>query len=239
MNNFMKINCIAIDDEAIALQLLENYIARVPFLDLKSTFLNPLRCLEYLKENSVDLIFMDIQLDDLNGLQLLELIEQRPSVIVTSGYDKFALRCYELSVDDYLLKPIFFDRFLKAVNKVYDKIINRINSGSSKNLDYFFVKSELKYQKIFYGDILYIEAMGDYLKIVTNNEKILTLQNLKRLEKLLPQNRFMRVHKSYIVAIDKIYNIEKNTIKINNFKIPISETYKKQFFDILEQKKLF
>lgn len=235
----MKISCIAIDDEAIALQLLENYISRVPYLDLKSVFLNPIRCLDYLKENPVDLIFMDIQMDDLNGLQLLELLEHKPSVIVTSGYDKFALRCYELSVDDYLLKPIFFDRFLKAVNKVYDKVINRIYFSNSKNLDYFFVKSETKFQKIFLDDILYIEGMGDYLKIVTKNEKILTLQNLKNLEKLLPSNRFLRVHKSYIVAIDKIYNIEKNTIKINNFKIPISDTYKKQFFNILEQKKLF
>jgi len=235
----MKIKCIVVDDEPIALQLLENYIKKIPYLDLRSLFLKPLDCVEYLKENCIDLIFLDIQMEDLNGFEMLELISHKPSVIITSGYDKYALRGYELNVDDYLLKPILFDRLVKAVDKVYNKLLNQFNLKSVDKQDYFFIKTELKLQKVFYDDILFIEGMGDYIKIVTKNEKILTLQHMKVLEELLPSNCFLRVHKSYIVAIDKIYNVEKNVINIGSYKIPISETYKKQFFDVLECRKLF
>ncbi|MCX6271401.1 MAG: LytTR family DNA-binding domain-containing protein [Bacteroidetes bacterium] len=242
----MKIRCIAVDDEPLALDILEDYIHKVPFLELLKTFLNALECIDFLKNNKVDLLFLDIQMEELTGIQLIRVLKEKPEIIFTTAYDAYALQGYELDVTDYLLKPISFERFVKSVDKVYDKMSGRshpsaplqeVSIYNPKN-DFFFVKTEFRLQKVDFRDIQYIEGMGDYLRIVTLKERIMTLQNFKNMEDILPADQFVRVHRSYIVSIDKILSIERNRIKIADTLIPIGENYKKNFFGLLENGKM-
>jgi DNA-binding LytR/AlgR family response regulator len=230
----MKINCIAIEDEPLALKKLTGFINKIEYLRLSKTFDNALEAISYLKGNSVDLIFLDIQMEEFTGIQFLETIKQRPKVIITTAYDKYAVKGYALDVADYLLKPFTFDRFVQAVEKVYNNITEKLTPTSN---DYIFVKTEYRLEKIKISEILYIEGMNEYLRIVTENKKIMTLQNFKCMEEMLPENNLIRVHKSFIVAIDKIESIERNRIKIQKMIIPISETYKKSFFNKIGMKK--
>lgn len=242
----MKINCIAVDDEPLALDVIEDYIKKVPFLNLLKSFDNAIDAMEFLRNEKVDLMFLDIQMEELTGIQMLNIIKPKPEVIFTTAYDQFALQGYELDVTDYLLKPISFERFVKAVDKVYEKFC-KMNSGKAHpaevsifnpRTDYFFVKSGFKLHKVTFDEILYVEGQGDYLKIVTPRARIMTLQTFKGVEDILPQSNFIRVHKSYIVAIDKIVSIEGNTIRIAEAQIPVGESYKKQFQMVLDQKKI-
>jgi len=241
----MKINCIAIDDEPLALDIIRDYCTKVPFLNLIRTFDNAVDSVEYLRSNKVDLMFLDIQMEELTGIQLLHALKQRPYVIFTTAYEAYAIQGFDLDVMDYMLKPISFERFVKGVDKVYEKIQldqKPVNQGdghvSSGNppIPYFFVKTETRIEKVLYADVLYVEGMGDYWRIITTSRKIMSLLNYKKLEEILPQNQFVRVHKSFIVALDKIDSVERNRIKIADRLIPISETYRKIFFDLIEKK---
>lgn len=234
----MKLNCIAVDDEPLALELICDYIRKVPSLNLLAEFDNPLKCLEYLQNNPVDLLFLDIQMEDISGIQLLKTLKTKPQVIFTTAYDNFALDGYDLDIADYLLKPISFERFLKAVNRVVEKANPTQKNEPDNKKDYIFVKTEFRLQKVNIADILYIEGMGDYLGIVTTTERIMSLLNFKKIEEMLPQDKFCRVHKSFLVSLDKINSIEKCNIKIHDKSIPISDTYKKQFFALLESNHL-
>jgi DNA-binding LytR/AlgR family response regulator len=224
----MQINCIAIEDEPLALKKLTGFINKIEYLRLSKTFDNAIEAISYLKGNSVDLIFLDIQMEEFTGIQFLETIKQRPKVIITTAYDKYAVKGYELDVSDYLLKPFTFERFLQAIEKVFNSIKEKLTPTSG---DYIFVKTEYRLEKIKVSEILYIEGMNEYLRIVTEDKKIMTLQNFKSMEEMLPKNNFLRVHKSYIVAIDKIESIERNRIKIQKMIIPISDSYKEIFFN--------
>jgi two-component system, LytTR family, response regulator len=240
----MKINCIAIDDEPLALDIIRDYCSRVPFLNLEKTFENALESIEYIRLHSPDLIFLDIQMEELSGIQLLNALTQRPYVIFTTAYDSYALQGFDLDVMDYLLKPISFERFLKGANKVYEKIQADQRTDSSPELasnnatsdPFFFVKTETRIEKIRFAEVLFVEGMGDYWRIITTTKKIMSLLNYKKLEEILPQSQFVRVHKSFIVALDKIDSVERNRIKIGERLIPISETYRKAFFDRIEKK---
>ncbi len=242
----MKINCIVIDDEPLAIAKMESYIEKLPYLNLLKTFDNAIEPLNFLKTNKVDLIFLDIQMERLTGIQFLEVLHQKPNIIMTTAFDSYAIKGFELEVTDYLLKPISFERFVKAVDKVYEKINHEqlalVAAGEISQTnptdDYFFVKTEFRLEKIMFSDILYIEGMGDYLRIVMPNKKIMTLQNFKKMEEVLPEQKFFRVHKSYIIAVEKIENIERNRIKISDKLIPISETFKKPFFAFLDKRSL-
>jgi DNA-binding LytR/AlgR family response regulator len=240
----MKINCIAIDDEPLALDIIRDYCSRVPFLNLEKTFDNAIDSIEYIRDHSLGLLFLDIQMEELSGIQQLNALNHRPHVILTTAHDSYALQGFDLDVMDYLLKPISFERFMKGVNKVYEKVLaDQKGTGIGEfqfnlNLEdpFFFVKTETRIEKILYADVLFIEGMGDYWRIITTSKKIMSLLNYKRLEEILPQNLFIRVHKSFIVALDKIDSVERNRIKIADRLIPISETYKKSFFDRIEKK---
>ncbi len=242
----MKINCIAVDDEPLALELLEGYIKKVPFLNLLKVFDNALEAMDFLRHEKVDLIFLDIQMEELTGIQMLNILKPKPEVIFTTAYDKFALQGYELDVADYLLKPIPFERFVKAVDKVHEKLYKAATPKTAADgipaqpakSDYFFVKSGFKLHKVAFSEILYIEGQGDYLKIATPKVRIMTLQTFKAIEEILPETSFIRVHKSYIVAIDKIESIEGNMIRIADMHIPVGESYKKQFQAMLDKRKV-
>ena len=234
----MTLKCIIIEDEPLAAEKLEAFIKKVPFLELKVSFRSSVQGLQYLKENTLDLIFLDIQMDSLTGIELLEGLSKKPSVIFTTAYQQFALQGYELRVSDYLLKPFSFARFLKAVDKVYDEHSLRINTVELTH-DCIFVKTEYRIEKVHIQTILYIEGMSDYLRIhTTDNKKIMSLQTFKSFEAVLPKNNFIRVHKSFLIAVDKIVNIERLRVKIGDKLIPISNTYKSDFFALIENKGL-
>lgn len=222
----MKINCIIIEDEPLALKRTKEYVERISYLNLLQTFDNGFEALGFLKTQTVDLLFLDIKMDELTGIQLLESLEKKPFVIVTTAYDEYALKGFELNVTDYLLKPFSVERFIQAVEKVFFQM----NKPVIENREFFFVKSDYKIEKIFFQEILYIEGMRDFRCIQMAAKRILTSQTFSDLEMDLPASKFCRVHKSYLVALDKIERIEKNRIKINEIHIPIGELFKESFF---------
>ncbi len=224
-----KISCIIIEDEPLALERAKGYIEKIPYLKLLSSFDNALDGLSYLKGNAVDLLFLDINMDELTGIQLLENVQFKGDVIITTAYDKYALKGYELNVTDYLLKPYSFDRFLKAVDKLDQKI-----TENNSTQDYIFVKTENRLEKINFKEILFIEGMGDYRRIHLPTKRIMTLQTFTEFEKTIPSNIICRVHKSYMVALHQIESIERNRIKIKDKLIPISETYKDSLFNLIK-----
>jgi len=243
----MKMNCIAVDDEVLALKKIKRYAEKIDYLNLLGTFDNALSTFSFLRENHVDLIFLDIQMDEFTGIQLLETIKDPPYVILTTAFDEYALKAYELDVMDYLLKPIPFERFVKAVEKVYARFLkdthvqskpvhSEISAVQAEKPDYTFVKSGSKTVKMYFNKILYIEGMRDYLQIHTEDSKIMTLLNFKTIQDLLDPQKFIRVHKSYLVAIDKIDYIENNAIKIRDKLIPVSSSYKIAFNSLLSKK---
>jgi len=230
----MKLSCIIIEDEPPAIAKLEGFVKKVPFLELLASFEDPLSGLQFIKTNKVDILFLDIQMEQLTGIQLLETLSQKPYVIITSAYADYALKGYELHVFDYLLKPYSFERFLDAVNKVYDDI-NTKQKPDTKG-SYIFVKTEYRLENITVDDILYIEGMREYLQIVVPSKKIMTKQSFKLILEQLPTQKFVQVHKSWIVAISKIESIERNRIKIKDKLIPIGETFKNGFYAHIEGK---
>ncbi|WP_422079332.1 LytR/AlgR family response regulator transcription factor [Ulvibacterium sp.] len=235
----MIINCAAVDDEYLALDVIAKYIQKVPFLRLRGTFDSAISFMAYLKENTVDVLFLDIQMKELTGIQLLKSLSNPPLVIFTTAYDAYAVESYELNVIDYLLKPISFERFVQAVDKAYNKLLPQ-NSGYATGKDiaigntaenFFFVKSGTSLERISYDDILYIKGERDYLKVVTHSKSLLVLLKFKYFEDLLPSDQFYRVHRSYMVAMDKIEKIQGNLIYIADTKIPMGNNYRNSFID--------
>lgn len=223
-----KYSCIIIEDEPLALERTQSFVNKVPFLDLKETFDNAINGLSYLNANQVDLLFLDINMDELSGIELLESSKITSQVIITTAYQEYALKGYELNVTDYLLKPFTFNRFLQAVNKAQENLTQK---NTETALDFIFIKTENRLEKVMFDDILYIEGMRDYRRLHLRTKKIMTLQNFKELEQIIPSNLVCRVHKSYMVALNKIESIERNRIKIADQLIPISETYKLSFYE--------
>ncbi len=228
----MSISCIVIDDELPAIKQMEDYISRVPFLVHLASFNNGIEPMSFLQSNNVDLMFLDIEMEGFSGMQLISTLQHPPKIILTTAYDQYALKAYELNVSDYLLKPISFERFMQSIDKIFDYFTTRKQveaQGAQYKRDYFFVKTEFRMQRVDFDDILFIEGMKEYLMIHTSKSKIMTLQTFKNIEKVLPSDSFVRVHKSYIVALKKIVSVEKNRISIANTTIPISSTYKEAF----------
>jgi two-component system, LytTR family, response regulator len=231
----IKYTCIIIEDEPLALEKTKDFVNKVPFLQLSATFDNALLGLAYLNANKVDLLFLDINMDELSGIELLESSKINSQVIITTAYQEYALKGYELHITDYLLKPFTFNRFLQAVNKAQE---NLVRHDSESKPDFIFVKTENRLEKIMLSDIAYIEGMRDYRRIHTINKniKVMTLQNFSDLEILIPSSIVCRVHKSYMVALSKIESIERSRIKIADQLIPISETYKEAFFQLINSR---
>lgn len=226
----MKITCIIIEDEPLAQERTREYVQKLPFLKLLGTFENAFEALDFLQTNKVDLIFLDINLGEFSGIQLLETNAVTSQVIITTAYQKYALKGFDLKVTDYLLKPFTFERFVQAVSRVQEKLPKK-QAVAPKN--FIFVKTENRLEKINLRDIIFIEGMRDYRRIHTVNKRIMTLQTFTEFERQIPPNIICRVHKSYMVAIDKIDSIEKDLIKIGEKFFPISETYKQRFFSLI------
>lgn len=248
----MILKCIAVDDEPLALDIIEDYISKVPFLELVKRTENAIEALQLVQAGGIDLVFLDIQMPDLTGIQFLKIASGKANYILTTAYSQYALESYDLNVSDYLLKPIAFDRFYKAVEKVRNQMqkeetvapvtvepgLNSASPSSSPVQDFIFVKTEHKIQKIQLDDILYIEGLKDYISIFTKSERVITLQNMKKMEETLPKGEFIRVHKSYIISLDKVESIERSRISITGKIIPIGDTYRDEFFKLIDGKNI-
>lgn len=231
----MIIKCIAVDDEPLALDLICDYISKVPFLKLMKTFSDGISVLEYLASNHIDLVFLDIEMGGLTGTQLLKTLQQKPKIIMTTAYRKYAVDAFDLDVTDYLVKPFKFERFLKAVEKACHLINDRKNDKSdfSESKDFFFVKSGYKMMKVDFKDILYIEGLSEYIIIKTSSANIITLQSFKNIENILPAQDFIRIHKSYMVAVNKIESIEGQNLVVAKKELPIGNKYRKRFHEVI------
>jgi DNA-binding LytR/AlgR family response regulator len=226
----MKINCIIVEDEPLALERANGFVFKLPFLNLLSSFDNAFDALTFLKSNAVDLIFLDINMDEFSGIQLLETSVITSQVIITTAYHEYALIGFDLKVTDYLLKPYTFERFVQAVDRVQNNLSKKEIANDKK---FIFVKTEYRLEKILLNEILFIEGMRDYRRIHCTDKKIMTLQTFTDFEKEIPSTIICRVHKSFMVSIDKIESVERDRIKIKDQHIPISETYKQTFYDLI------
>jgi len=240
MHNMKKISCLLVDDEPPALEVLKSYIASVSSLELAATCSDAVEALNLLREQNIDLLFLDIQMPYLLGTDLIRTLKNPPKVIFTTAYRKFAIEGFELDAVDYLLKPISFERFLKAVNKVMEtslKLIGNNDSNSDQQINsndaFINLRADRKNLKIPLNDILYIESLKDYIKVVTKTKNIVTKQSISSLEEVLPKNNFVRIHRSFIVAINKVESFTNDTIEIAKQELPISRMYRHEVEKVL------
>jgi two-component system, LytTR family, response regulator len=256
----MTLNCCIIDDEPLALDLLESYVVKTPFLNLKGKYLGALQAMDELQSSEVDLIFLDIQMPGLNGLDFSKIIGEKARIIFTTAFNQYALDSYKVNALDYLLKPISYLDFLQAANKAlrWFEMVRRPSAAVSattsaetvtpsapavqgkEEIDSIFIKSDYKLVQVKLANILYIEGLKDYIKIYTEDEPkpLLSLMSMKSMEELLPSSRFMRVHRSFIVQIEKIKIIDRNRIVFGKAYIPISDSYKKEFAAYLSSRSI-
>jgi two-component system, LytTR family, response regulator len=241
----MTIKALALDDEPLALRVIESHAAKIPFIQLELSTTNAVEALVRAQQGDIQLLFLDIQMPDLTGIQFMQLMKNQCKIILTTAYPQYALEGYEYSVVDYLLKPISFDRFLKAVQKVqeilqgtpqYNVENQAIIPAETPQIaqDFIFVKTEYKLQRVPHADILFIEGGKNYITIHTPKERILSLMTLSKIEEMLPTPQFLRVHKSWLVSINKIDSVERQRIFIGKVIIPIGDTYKDEFMKLVE-----
>lgn len=239
-----NIDCLIVEDEPLARNLMVEYVKKVPYLNLVAACPDAMKAMEALKKNPVDLIFLDIQMPEITGITLLKILPNRPMVIFTTAYSEYALEGYELDVVDYLLKPVTFERFLKAVEKASARMpaappIQSATAAEQPTTQPFvFVKDGTKLVKVVFNDILYIEGLKDYVTIHTRQQKITTLQRMKHLEEQLPADAFIRIHNSFIVNIKAIDAIHKNEVQIGQALLPISDSYRKGFKEFVERNQM-
>ena len=232
------INCIALDDEPLALDLIEDNIRKVPFLHLVKKCNNSMEASEVMSKEKIDLIFLDIEMPNISGIGFMKSLAYKPMVILITAYEKYAIEGFEQDVLDYLLKPVSFERFLKAANKAMEYFSFVNNTDVAKKSKFIFVKADYKILKINFDDILYIEGLKDYIKIYTSGKLVMTLSSMKAIEEKLPKEDFVRVHKSFIVSVPKIESISKSRIHIGSKEIPVSDSYREEFFNIIEKNNL-
>ena len=233
-----KLNCIIVDDEPIARKIMKEFVEQVPFLELTAQFENVIKAEIFLQNNKADLMFLDIEMPRVTGLQYLKKAVVKPLVILTTAFPEYALEGYELDIIDYLLKPVAFPRFLKAVQKAKEYAELKDNTTHDAAPSWLFVRSEKRIEKIELKDILYIESVGNYVNIYTETKKILAYLTLKGLEAQLPAGEFVKIHQSFLVSFAKINAIEGNQVKINNINLPISRNYREQVMQMVEQRLL-
>lgn len=230
----MSLNCVIIDDEPLAIDIIKNYISQVKGLDITASFNSALDSLEFIEKNKVDLLFLDINMPILDGYSFLKSLSNKPQVIITTAHEEYAVKGYELEILDYLVKPIPFPRFLKAINKakkIHDE--KKDDNENWKNKHLFLKINKKKMKKVYLNDILLIESLKDYIKVITPNKSYIIHQTLSSFTESLPPNRFIRIHRSYTVSLDKIEAIEGNSLEINGKRYVIGRSYLSQVKDII------
>lgn len=230
------LNCLIIDDEPLALQLLEDHIRKTPFLKLAGKFEEPLQALPLIESQQVDLLFLDIKMPDISGIDFFKSLTHKPAVIFTTAYSEFAIDGFELKAIDYLLKPISFEKFITACNRMKEYTDLKQAKGARAR-DYFFINVSHKLHKLFYDDILYLEGFKDYTKVylASTPSPLLILHNLKYFEDLFDDTQFIRIHRSYIVSIRKLHTVSRKSVTINNQDLPVSDNYRDRFFEVVDR----
>lgn len=231
----MKLNCIVIEDEPLARKGIEGFISKVEFLNPTGSFPNPLPAIETLRTQKIDLIFLDIKMPEISGLDFLKTLDNPPAVIITTAYPNYAIQGFELNTTDYLLKPFSFERFLTAVNKVKVKALSEQNPTTD---DYVFIKCENRFEKIFFSKILFVQAMENYVVIQTETNKYISYLTLKMIESYLPEKQFFKIHKSYIISIPHIDSIDGNKVNIGKFKIQFNRNNREKILNVILKDKL-
>jgi DNA-binding LytR/AlgR family response regulator len=226
-----KLKCVVVDDEPLAIEVLSSYISQFEHLELASSFENPIKAFEYLQHHQIDVLFMDIQMPRITGLEILRSLSRKPKVIITTAYRDYALEGFELEVTDYLLKPIGFDRFMKAVAKLQDVGIT-LSEGDQKHD--IFVKVDKKMVRLCLNDLLFLESQRDYLRIVCKDKELLTHMSISEANQLFPEKDFFRVHRSFVVSKHKIDSFSATEIEIGKYNIPIGRNYKAEVSKILD-----
>lgn len=227
--NIQKMRCIAIDDEPLALDLVESYIRKIPYLDFRGGYADPLQALEVLKNEKIDLLYLDINMPDVSGIDILKGLSDPPKVVFITAYDTFAVQGFELNAVDYLLKPVSFSRFLLATERVLE-IVSVKKTNQPVRHNFILVKSEHNVIKISFDDIFYIEGYKDYVKIITNETRpILSLTTIKSIHDILSNDEFIRIHKSYIISIQKIKSFRNGKVLVKDKYIPIGDSYRENF----------
>ncbi|MGI6073809.1 MAG: LytR/AlgR family response regulator transcription factor [Fermentimonas sp.] len=234
----MTLNCWIVDDEPLAISLLESYVKKVPYLNLTGKYSNVLSAMQNIASERVDLIFLDIQMPEVNGMQFAHTLPEHTKIIFTTAFSQYAIEGYKVSAIDYLLKPFSFEEFLVASNKAlqwFEMTTQNDNQQTKKEDKSIFIKSEYKYINVLFDDILYVEGLKDYVKIYTTSDSkpIISLMTLKQLENDLPTNKFMRVHRSFIINLSEITSFNRNRVQIGQKQIPIGETYRKNFLSTI------
>ncbi|MCP3931394.1 MAG: response regulator transcription factor [Bacteroidetes bacterium] len=241
-----KLKCLIVDDERLAQELLERYIQKIPSLEMVASCSTALEAMQYLSQKKIDILFLDIQMPDLTGIEFLRSIKNQPATIFTTAYSEYALEGYELSIVDYLLKPIEFERFFQAVGKAMNSLQKNlpnsmVDSRPNKAIeeDYFFIKTDNKIVRVAFDDVLFIEALQKYIRIYTIDKKVVSLLSLSKMEAVMPAHQFIRIHRSYIINIDKVDNVERNMVNIKEHQLSISKGQREVFMRMLRKKGLF
>jgi DNA-binding LytR/AlgR family response regulator len=235
----MKTRCLIVDDEPLARELIKGYVAKLENFEIVAECADAMKALNVLRSKPVDLIFMDIQMPQITGIEFLKTIKHAPKVIITTAYREYALDGFELDVVDYLLKPITFERFLKSVNKYYQmsqddvQLVNNQNGDRGSDESFIYVKENKKVIKIYLSEIKYIEGLSEYVQIYTDKRKVIVKTSLTQMEEKLPAEQFLRIHKSYIISVNKIEAFTANTIEIQNKELPIGRSYKNVVLNLL------
>ncbi len=236
--NEQPLKCLLVDDEPPAIRLLENYLSKVPFLEATATASSAFEALKLLEKSTIDVIFLDIQMPDLSGIQLSKIIKGQVKIIFTTAYPQFAIESYDLNAVDYLLKPFEFERFYEAALKL--KALNKQTVKSTSDTPYLFIKTDGKnnFEKVYVDDIYFVEGLKNYVAIHLANKQIITYNTLKNIEESLQDSGFIKIHKSYIVSLNKINKTDSLSVFINNKELPIGDTYKKDFFEAIHKREL-
>lgn len=233
----MNVKTIIVDDEPLAITVMEGYLSRIAGIDIVATFNDGLPAFEFLQENDVDLVFLDVEMPKLTGIELVRCLQHPPVVIITSANRDYAIEGFELNVADYILKPVTFERLLKAYSKALE-LISKHSEGREQHDEYLLLKESKKNIRVRIDEILYIESIKDYVKVVTTNRTVITKQSISSFEGLLDKTRFLRVHRSFIVALKHVQAFSSVSIEINDFEIPIGRLYKEEVIKVLESKNL-
>lgn len=233
----MKIKCIIIDDEPLAIKVIENHLQEFNNFEIAGTFNNPIAALQLLEEQEIDAVFLDINMSKMNGLEFIKSVEVKSNIVITTAYREYAVESFDLDVLDYLVKPIPFNRFLKAINKITQRVSQQRGAGqenSNENADSFiFLKVDKKLVKILFDDIFYIESLKDYIKVYTATDNYLVHKSLTSITEELPSDQFLRIHRSYTISLDKVKSVEGNSVEIDSKRIPIGRKYINQAKQII------
>lgn len=229
----MNLSCVIVDDEPLAITIIEGYLKKIPYIEIIGRFDNAIPVYEFLKENEVDLLLLDIEMPNISGVDFLKSLSTSPSVIFTTANRNYAIEGFELNVEDYILKPISFERLLTAVNRVYDNKKEKVSENGDIE-DFLYLKENKKMVKVYLNNILYLESIKDYVKVVTSCKTVVTKQQLGHFESTLDNKKFLRIHRSFIVATDKIDAYSLSGIDIGSIELPIGRKYKEEVIEMLE-----